>query len=72
MSDPDQIARLRQAKAHAKRDLAGIDGVHGVGIGDNCLRVYVRTRAVARRLPDVIDGVPIECIEVHDPEARPM
>jgi len=54
--------RLDLAKAAAKEELRGIQGVEGVGIGDGGLRVYVLTPDVAARVPPELLGVPVECI----------
>jgi hypothetical protein len=52
---------LKAVKALAKAELAGIDGVEGIGIGDRCLRIYIRNQAVAQKLPQEFHGV---CVEV--------
>lgn len=70
MTDGD-VARLREAKTRAKRELGGIDGVQGFGIGDRCLRIYVRSAAVRGELPDTFGGWPVECVEVGEIEADP-
>lgn len=68
---PDPQSRLRVVKSHAREQLGGLEGVQGFGIGDRVLRVYVRSAAVKRRLPDTFEGVPVECVEVGDVEAQP-
>lgn len=72
MTEPsdDWVAELRVIKAHAQADLGDVDGVQGFGIGDRCLRIYVRTAAVRDALPDTFEGVPVECVEVGDIEAQ--
>jgi hypothetical protein len=44
----------------------GRAGVRGLGIGDGCVRVYVSDAGVARGLPDEVDGVRLESVEVGD------
>jgi hypothetical protein len=66
----DWERRARAVKARAKAELGGIDGVQGVGIGDQRLRVYVRSDDVRARIPDAFDDVPIEVVVVGDIEAR--
>lgn len=63
-SDRPTDEQLRAAKHEAQRRFGAQDGVEGVGIGDGCLRVYVRSQPVARVLPDEVDGVRIECVRV--------
>ncbi len=53
---------LKTAKGLAKGEFLSIDGVEGVGIGDQCLRVYVRNRAVEQKLPHTFRGIPIELV----------
>lgn len=60
------FAELRAAKRHATQLLGQREGVEGLGIGDGCVQVYVRARALAAELPDEVDGVPLLCIEVGD------
>lgn len=43
-----------------------MDGVKGIGIGDGTLRVYIRAEAVARDLPEEVDGVPLEPVVVDE------
>lgn len=57
---------LRRAKRHAKDLLLPLDGVQGVGVGEGTLRIYVRDAAVARDLPDEVDGVPVEAVVVGE------
>lgn len=57
-SNPDMSA----IKAAAKRRFSHIDGVEGIGIGDRALRIYVRTEAVAKNLPEEFEGVRIDYI----------
>jgi hypothetical protein len=57
---------LRRAKRRAKDLLLAIDGVQGIGIGDETIRVYVRDASVALELPDDVDGVPVEPVEVGE------
>lgn len=58
------MAQLLAAKHETKRLFGQHSGVEGVGIGDGCVRIYVRAAAVGRALPDMVAGVRIECIEV--------
>lgn len=57
-SNPDMLA----IKAAAKRYFGNLDGVEGIGIGDQRLRVYIRTEHVAKDLPREFQGVPIDYI----------
>lgn len=57
-SDPHMLS----VKAAAKRYFYGIEGVEGIGIGDQRLRVYVRTADLAATLPEEFQGVPIDYI----------
>lgn len=57
-SNPDMLA----IKAAAKRYFGTLDGVEGIGIGDQRLRVYIRTEHVAKDLPREFQGVPIDYI----------
>ncbi|HSK23673.1 MAG TPA: hypothetical protein VK906_10875 [Egicoccus sp.] len=67
---PGDAARLRAAKEHARAILGDWAGVRGLGIGDGCVRVYVSDAAVARDLPDEVDGVRLESVEVGDVTAH--
>jgi hypothetical protein len=63
-SERPSVEQLRLAKREAQRRLADHDGVEGIGIGDGCLRVYVRARLAAGDLPTEVEGVRVECIEI--------
>jgi hypothetical protein len=53
---------LKAVKALAKAEFSGIDGVEGFGLGDRCLRIYIRNQAVAQKLPNEFHGVCIELV----------
>ena len=55
-------ADLKAVKALAKAEFSGIDGVEGIGIGDQRLRVYVRNHAVEQKLPHIFHGIPVEFV----------
>lgn len=55
---------LRQAKRAAKVAFGHIEGVEGVGIGDDVIRAYIRHPDVKRQLPEEIKGVRVECVVV--------
>ncbi|HEY0515110.1 MAG TPA: hypothetical protein VGH73_24655 [Thermoanaerobaculia bacterium] len=57
-------------KAAAKRELRGLDGIEGFGVGDHRLRVYVRDADAGRRLPSTFHGVDVECVVTGDIAAR--
>ena len=69
MGAPDAEA-LRAAKAKARRLVDEVDGVHGVGIGDGTVRVYVDHADVARALPATVADVPVEAVVTGTPRAR--
>jgi hypothetical protein len=56
------LADLKVMKALAEREFSGIEGVQGLGIGDQCLRVYVRNRDVEQKLPRIFHGTPLEFV----------
>ncbi|SMC01556.1 hypothetical protein SAMN00767673_3191 [Rubrobacter radiotolerans DSM 5868] len=60
---------VRSVKAAAKRELGRLRGVEGVGVGDGCLRVYVRSAEVREELPESFRGVPVEPVVVGDVRA---
>jgi hypothetical protein len=53
---------IERAKTSASERLAGIDGVLGFGVGDGTVRVYVQRSDVGQRLPEEVDGIPIEVV----------
>jgi hypothetical protein len=61
---------MTSIKAAAKRELHGLDGVEGFGIGERSLRVYVRDAEVGRRLPRTFHGADVECVVTGDLRAR--
>ena len=61
-----EMAELREAKKAAREAFGHIDGVEGIGIGDDAIRAYIRDPRVRDVLPDEIDGVRIECVVVGD------
>ncbi|WP_052665675.1 hypothetical protein [Nitriliruptor alkaliphilus] len=73
MPGPDRptIEQLRAAKQEAQRRFGQQDGVEGVGIGDGCLRIYVRTQPATHALPEELDGIRVECVEIGTITARP-
>lgn len=58
------------AKKAARDALKNTQGVAGVGIGDGVIRVYVLGADVAKRLPQQIQGVPIEFVVTGNIQAR--
>lgn len=52
---------LRKVKDDARREFGGVGGVEGFGIGDGRLRIYVRHADVRQQLPDVFEGVAVDC-----------
>ncbi len=57
-----EIARVKQAH---EQELMSIDGVEGVGIGQNrigedAILVYLRDEGAKRRIPAIIGGYPVE------------
>ncbi|MFL6233706.1 MAG: hypothetical protein ACJ76N_11275 [Thermoanaerobaculia bacterium] len=61
---------MASIKAAAKRELHGLEGVEGFGIGDRRLRVYVRDAEAGRRLPKTFHGADVECVVTGDISAR--
>jgi len=55
-------ADLKALKTLLKAEFCGIDGVQGIGIGDQCLRVYVRNHALEQKLPHMFHGIPLEFV----------
>lgn len=51
---------LRAAKAAAKAQCGGIDGVVGFGIGDGTVRVYLLDQRAVEHLPPAVNGIPLE------------
>lgn len=51
---------VRSIKAAAKEELGRVEGVEGVGLGEDSLRVYVRNAEVRKRLPSEFQGIPID------------
>ena len=51
---------MRSLKAEAKKELGGVEGVEGMGLGEDSLRVYVRNAEVRKRLPTEFRGVPVD------------
>ncbi len=71
--DPDIQRALRAKNAHEK-ELLGIEGVVGVGVGFSdatkkaCIKAYLREDlpSVRDRLPTDVDGVDVEVEQVGD------
>ncbi len=57
---------LQRVKQRARSLMSGVPGCCGFGIGDGTIRVYVTEPAVARKLPEEIEGVPIEPVVVGE------
>ena len=70
MSSVDTNLNMASIKAAAKRELQGLDGVEGFGIGEHSLRVYVRDAEAGRRLPRTFHGADVECVVTGDIQAR--
>lgn len=70
-SDRPTVEQLRAAKRETQRRFGAHDGVEGVGIGDGCVRVYVRAQPATDGLPDEVEGVRVECVEVGTITAQP-
>jgi len=50
---------LREVKAAAKSKFSKVQGIEGVGLGENSLRLYIRDKEVQKQLPSEFHGVPI-------------
>jgi hypothetical protein len=59
---PTSSADLKVLKSVAKGEFSGMDGVEGIGLGEPCLRIYVRNHAVQQTLPNIFHGIPIEFV----------
>jgi hypothetical protein len=59
---PTSSVDLKAVKSLAKMEFSGMDGVEGIGIGEQCLRIYVRNHAVQQTLPIKFHGIPIEFV----------
>lgn len=59
----NDLARVRAAKEHLRDQLAGCDGVVGLGIAEAesgyCLKVNVVRDEVVEQVPDSVDGVEV-------------
>lgn len=62
---------LRAAKKAARAAFEHIEGVEGVGIGDDVIRAYIRSPGVRKTLPVEIEGIPVECVVVGEIVATP-
>ena len=66
MRSPEE---LLSAKAAARAAWGHLDGVHGFGIGDDVVHVYLRNDEAGKGLPDEINGVPLNRVIVGDVHA---
>jgi hypothetical protein len=57
---------MRSIKAAAKEELGHVEGVEGVGLGENSLRVYVKNAEVRKRLPSEFRGLPVDFVITGD------
>jgi hypothetical protein len=57
---------LASVKVAAKRELGGVPGVLGFGIGAGTLRVYVQDDRVREHLPERFRQVPVDLIVTGD------
>jgi hypothetical protein len=57
---------MRSIKAAAKEELGRVEGVEGVGLGENSLRVYVKNAEVRKRLPSEFRGLPVDFVITGD------
>lgn len=58
----DERPNVIAAKAEAKKYLADRPDVLGVGIGDKCVRVYLKDDEGRLGIPEQFKGVPVEFI----------
>jgi hypothetical protein len=65
-SGPNGAADLLALKEQAWKEYGHIDGVQGVGIGDNALRIYVRDSKVSQQIPSQFHGVEVHVEVVGD------
>jgi hypothetical protein len=56
------IDDLKRAKSEAKKLVKDIPDVVAIGIGDGCLRIYLKREIPADVLPSELCGVPVEVI----------
>lgn len=66
------MQHLIQAKKRAKTHFAQDPRVVGYGVGENTLRLYVRTPQDAQDLPPTFEDIEIEYIITGDIQARPL
>lgn len=64
------MQQLRAAKARARDRWSDVDGVQGVGIGDGCVRLYVRSPDVLDPRPTDVDGITVELVTVGEVTTR--
>ena len=53
----------------AKNTMIGnvwIGGIYGIGLGNNCVRVYITQENIRELIPQEVQGVPVEVILVPD------
>lgn len=65
-AEPD----LRSIKAAAKAQFGKVPGVEGFGLGDRCLRTYVRNEQVKTEIPSSFQGVDVEIVITGDVTAQ--
>jgi hypothetical protein len=55
-------ADMKKLKDAAEAEFGDIDGVEGLGIGNQTLRVYVRSHDVKNFIPSIFHTVPVQII----------
>lgn len=75
---PNTTVTIEDVLAAHTDSLMAVDGVTGVGQalcdGQPCLRIYVlaRTPELDARLPDEVEGYPVELVETGQVRPRPI
>ena len=65
--ESEESSAVEQVKQRHERELMAIEGVEGVGIGNDSIGndaiiVYLRTEHAKTRVPSSIDGYPVQTI----------
>lgn len=65
--DKEQLTGARAVVRSHDKELLAVDGIEGVAAGQDpsgrdAIVVYVRQQSVAERVPETIDGYPVEVV----------
>ena len=57
-----QYSKIKEVKESYKRQLLGMEGVEGVGVGEDAIIVFIEDATVIEGIPKELEGIPVRTV----------